>query len=303
MLVDRYGRVITNLRVSITKKCNLNCIYCHQEGCYSKDDYEISSTEIIEICSAFKKMGVRKLKITGGEPLVRKDVVEIISLLPRFDEISMTTNGTLLSNFAFDLKEVGLARVNVSLDTLDEKKYEFITGAPKLKKVIDGIYAAFDAGLLPIKINMVILKGINDNDVERLVEFTKQFNKSKINVILQVIELLDFFKPSLKKYHFDISKIERKFSKNAKKVITRKMHKRKQYIFDNFAIEFVRPVNNSEFCSACNRIRVTADAKIKPCLLRNDNLINIRGLKGDELKKAIFRAVMIREPFFKNNYY
>jgi len=303
MLIDRFGRSITNLRISITERCNLKCIYCHKEGYESKKIDELSPNEIKTICNAFKELGIRKLKITGGEPLIRDDLIDIISILPKFDEISLTTNGTLLSKFAFDLKRAGLNRVNVSLDTLNADKYKLITGYQKLKSVIDGIYAAYDAGLCPIKINMVVLKGINDDEVPELIEFTRQFNKNGINVILQVIELLDLFKPSLKQYYFDVSKIENSIKNNARKVIVRRMHKRKQYIFDDFAIEFVKPVNNPEFCLACNRIRVTADGKIKPCLLRENNLVDIRGLDGDKLKNAIRKAIYLREPFFKGKCY
>ena len=303
MLIDRYGRVITNLRVSVTQKCNLSCIYCHREGHKSVKSKELEPDEIAKICEVFRELGIKKLKITGGEPLIRKDLLEILSVLPDFDEISITTNGTILKKFAFDLKELGVDRVNVSLDTLNEDKYKFITGFSKLKSVVEGIYSAYDAGLHPIKLNMVVLNGINESDVNDLIEFTKQFNKDKISVILQVIELLDIFKPDLRKYYFDITKIELKFKEKAKKIITRRMHKRKQYVFDDFAIEFVKPVNNFEFCSACNRIRVTADGKIKPCLLRNDNLVNVRNLDRDGIKNAILKAVKLREPFFKGKCY
>ncbi|MEM4566618.1 MAG: radical SAM protein, partial [Archaeoglobaceae archaeon] len=116
MLEDLYGRVVTNLRIAVTQRCNLDCIYCHREGEESSGK-EISAERIVEIAKAFHELGVRKLKITGGEPLLRKDICDIISSLPEFDEISMTTNGTLLSKRAIELKESGLDRVNVSLDT------------------------------------------------------------------------------------------------------------------------------------------------------------------------------------------
>ncbi len=293
MLVDRYGRVIRHLRISVTSKCNLKCIYCHMEGELPSDD-EMSVEEIARICKAFYDLGVEKVKITGGEPLLRRDIVDIVQNLPPFREISIVTNGILLSKLAHDLKEAGLNRVNVSLDTLNETKYKLITGKNMLKNVIEGIYAACDAELFPIKLNMVVLRGINDDEIEDLLEFASKFNKDGINVILQLIEVVN-----MPDYYVDLSELESKFSKIAEKVIVRGLHSRRQYIFKNKAVEFVRPFHG-EFCMHCTRIRVTSDGKIKPCLLRNDNLISLRGLSYDETIEAIKKAVALREPFFKN---
>ncbi|HID42754.1 MAG TPA: GTP 3',8-cyclase MoaA [Archaeoglobaceae archaeon] len=297
MLVDRFGRKITNLRIAITNKCNLKCVYCHREGELSPGE-EMNLEEIRKISNAFYRLGIKKVKITGGEPLLRKDVVEIIQSMPEFSEISMTTNGSFLSRRAYELAEAGLSRVNVSLDTLDDKKYSKITGGGEVKKVIDGIYAAYDAGLLPIKVNMVIMKEINEDEVEDLLNFTSGFNRDGINVILQLIELMKMF--GMDKYYVDITPIEEKYSKKARAVVIREMHKRKQYAIDKSVIEFVKPLDNSEFCMHCNRIRVTSNGKVKPCLLRNDNLIDIRNLDKEEMEKAIKDAVMLREPFFCN---
>ena len=293
MLVDRYGRLIRHLRISVTSKCNLSCIYCHMEGENPSDD-ELSVEEIALICKAFYDLGVEKVKITGGEPLLRKDIVEIVQEMPPFKDISIVTNGILLSKLAYDLKDAGLDRVNVSLDTLNESKYKIITGKNMLKNVIEGIYSACDAGLFPIKLNMVVLKGINDDEIEDLLEFASKFNKDGINVILQLIEVVN-----MPEYYVDLSELESRFSKIAEKVIVRGLHGRKQYVFGNKAVEFVRPFHG-EFCMHCTRIRVTSDGKIKPCLLRNDNLIDLRGLSYEEIVEAIKKAVALREPFFKN---
>jgi len=291
VLVDRYGRVIRHLRISITQRCNLNCIYCHREG-EPKGGEELSVEEIAKICKAFYDLGVKKVKITGGEPLIRKDVVDIIQSMPPFEEISLVTNGTLLANIAHDLKEAGLSRVNVSLDTLREDRYKRITGSNKLKRVIEGVYAAYDAGLIPIKLNMVVLKGINDDEIDELLEFSSRFESK---AILQLIEVVN-----MPKYYVDLSEIEEKFSRIADRVIVRGLHGRRQYVIGKKIVEFVRPFHG-EFCMHCTRIRVTSDGKIKPCLLRNDNLIPLKGLSYDEMLKAIKRAVMLREPFFKNH--
>ncbi len=292
MLVDRFNRKITNLRISITSRCNLNCFYCHREG-YDASN-ELTPDEIAEIAKAFKELGVEKLKITGGEPLVRQDIVEIIEKLPEFREISMTTNGIRLSEIAHDLKEAGLDRVNVSLDTLDEKKYSYATRGGRIGKVVSGIETAVDAELTPVKLNMVLIEGFNTDEVDRMVEFAKQF---KGDVIVQFIELVSLNYNG--EGHFDVYSLINKFEKDAREVRIRNMQRRKQFVFDNYAVEFVKPVDNSEFCMACNRIRVTADGKIKPCLMRNDNLVDIRGLRGEDLKKAIVEALSLREPFYR----
>ncbi len=293
MLVDRYGRVIKYLRISVTSKCNLQCIYCHREGETSVGE-EMDVEEITKICRAFYDLGVEKVKITGGEPLLRKDIVEIVQEMPPFKEISMVTNGTKLSKLAHDLKEAGLDRVNVSLDTLREEKYQVITGKKMLRNVIEGIRSAYDAALFPIKLNMVVLKGINDDEVFDLLEFSSKFNENGVNVILQLIEVVG--NPD---YYIDLSGIEWKFEKLAERIVVRGLHGRRQFIFGKKAVEIVRPFHG-QFCMHCTRVRVTSDGKLKPCLMKNDNLIDLRGLSYEETIKAIKRGVALREPFLKN---
>ncbi|RLI75851.1 GTP 3',8-cyclase MoaA [Archaeoglobales archaeon] len=297
MLIDRFGRKITNLRIAITNRCNLRCIYCHHEGEVNFTEKEMEVEEIRRIAKAFYDLGIKKLKITGGEPLLRKDVVDIVNSMPKFKEISITTNGIFLAKLADELRDAGLNRVNVSLDTLDGEKYKWITKNGDIKKVIDGIEAAYNANLTPTKINVVVLKGVNSNEIDDMLKFVSKYNKDGVKVILQVIELLKL--PGLENYYFDISEIERKYAAKAKKMFVRVMHKRKQYLVDEGIVEFVKPLDNTEFCANCNRIRVTSDGKIKPCLLRNDNLIDVKKLEGGELFNAIKKAVLLREPYFK----
>ena len=291
MLVDRYGRPIKHLRISVTSKCNMNCIYCHNEGMKNVGE-DMSLDEIVEICKAFHSLGVEKVKITGGEPLVRRDIVEIVAEMPKFKEISMVTNGYYLSKFAEELKEVGLDRVNVSLDTLNPETYKFITGVNGLEKVLNGIESAYNAGLTPIKLNMVVMKGVNDHEIEDILNYTTKFNKNGINVILQLIEIVGF-----DNYYFPLDDVEEKFKNLAKVVITRNLHARRQYILGDKAVEFIRPFH-AKFCMHCTRMRVTADGKLKPCLMR-DVEVDVRGLKGEELFKAIRKAVELREPYVK----
>jgi cyclic pyranopterin phosphate synthase len=302
MLTDEYGRVVTNLRIAITNRCNLNCFYCHKEGEKAPKN-EVPAERILEIVNAFYELGVRKVKLTGGEPLLRKDIFDIISEMPDFKEVSLTTNGILLEKVAHELKECGLDRVNVSLDTLKPEKYRFITGGGDVKKVIAGIEAACEANLTPVKVNMVLMKGINESEVDELLDFTRKFNYDDVRAILQIIELLKT--PEMEKYYYDISGLEEKYAQMSKEIRIRAMHRRKQYWIEDVTrgitsvIEFVKPLDNSEFCRNCNRMRVTSDGKLKMCLLR-DETIDVSDLHGEELMKAIKYAVSLRKPYFSH---
>ncbi|MCD1294841.1 GTP 3',8-cyclase MoaA [Methanocella sp. CWC-04] len=292
-LVDAYSRKISSLRISITNRCNLKCLYCHNEGEQDSGN-EITVEEIARLARITSKYGVDKIKFSGGEPLVRKDFEDILRALPPMRDVSVTTNGTLLAKRAKGLKESGLNRVNVSLDTLSKDRFGFITRCDNshFDRVLDGISAAIDAGLTPVKINMVYLKDINENEMEDMIDFVR--NKP---LVLQVIELMNF--QGVFKYHADVSAFERSLKERADKMVCREMHRRTKYYLDGAEVEVVRPIDNSEFCMNCNRLRVTSDFKLKPCLLRNDNLVDVRGLSDEELEERLKYAVSIREPFFK----
>lgn len=290
-LKDTYGRTVTNLRISLTPECNLRCIYCHAEGEVNPKE-QMSTEEIAELMQVAAKFGIRSIKFTGGEPMLRPDLLDIIRAVPPGIESSMTTNGTLLAGKAAALREAGLSRVNVSLDTLRPDRYREITGRDQLDRVLAGIRAAIDAGLTPVKLNMVLLEGINDDEFDDFMEFVR----GNRNLILQVIELMDFHGC---KFHGDVDGVERDLNTRAEQIVTRRMHHRKKYCLDDAEVEVVRPLHNTEFCEFCNRLRVTSDGKLKPCLLRSDNLIPIRGKHGEDLEAAFREAVSIREPFFR----
>jgi len=291
LLKDPYGRTVTNLRISLTHKCNLRCIYCHAEG-EVQPQTEMTLDEISELMETGAKFGIKSIKFTGGEPMLRSDIVGIVQAVPEGLESSMTTNGTLLADKVYELKEAGLSRVNISLDSLRPERYQRIAGRACLDDVLAGITAALDAGLTPVKLNMVLLDGINDDEVDDFLAFVR----SRSDLILQVIELMEFNKC---RYHGDVDGIERDLKVRARQIITRRMHHRKKYCLDGAEVEVVRPLHNTEFCSYCNRLRVTSDAKLKPCLLRNDNLVDVRGAHGKELEDLFREAVRRREPFFK----
>ena len=290
-LKDSYGRPVTNLRISLTSRCNLSCIYCHAEG-EKNPDAEMSTQEIIDIMNVAAKFGIRSIKFTGGEPLIRPDILEIIRSVPKGIESSITTNGILLADMAADLKHAGLRRVNVSLDSLNPETYKRITGSDRVNEVLAGIDAALKVGLTPVKLNMVVLHGINDQEVDDFLAFVR----GNHNLVLQLIELMHF---NNCEYHGDLNGVECNLAARSKQILTRRMHHRKKYCLDGAEVEVVRPLHNTEFCAFCNRLRVTSDGKLKPCLLRTDNHVTIRGKKGADLEALFCEAVARREPFFK----
>lgn len=271
---DKFGRAIDCLRISVTQRCNLSCIYCHHEGEINPGP-ELSPMEIKEIVEVFSEMGIRKVKITGGEPLVRTDILEIvkkISGINGIEEVSMTSNGLKLNDLAADLKKAGLSRINIGCDSMTSV-------LPKnIKKVKKGLAAVRDVGLDPIKINMVVLKGINEGDIEKMIDFARDNQ-----VILQLIELIDVNKSYYQKHFFPLDSIELELEKKAHQVRTRKMQARKQYFLDGVVVEIVRP-NKKGFCLKCPKIRLTSDGRIKPCLMRQDNLTVF------ENKDSIYKA-------------
>jgi cyclic pyranopterin phosphate synthase len=289
-LTDHYGRRVTNLRISLTQRCNLNCIYCHAEG-EKNPERELSADQIAEVLRVAQGLGIRSVKFTGGEPLMRQDLTNIIASVPPGMESSLTTNATLLADRAHELKAAGLSRVNVSLDTMDPVRYEKIAGSPMLGEALAGIDAALAAGLTPVKINMVVLSGINEDEVDIFIDYVRD----NPDLVLQLIELMNFRDCD---HHGDVKGIEERIAAMADRVETRRMHHRKKYFVRGAEVEVVRPLHNTEFCGFCNRLRLTSDGKLKPCLLRSDNLVDIRGLHGKELEDAFRQAVEARSPYF-----
>ncbi len=303
MITDSYGRPIESLRVSVTQRCNLNCLYCHREGEYPNDHVEMTPEEIQKIVRIVSSFGVTKVKLTGGEPLLRNDITSIvhgIREINEIEEISMTTNGILLQKLAKHLKEDGLSRVNISLDTLNPKTFKTITGVDSLEHVILGIKEAVKAGLNPVKINMVPLQAINDSEIPNMMRFAREND-----LILQLIELHTSEEDEkYRRYRVAIDDIEASMEKEAVKIDVRSMHHRKVYTMsDGTKVEIVKPMHNTEFCRYCNRLRVTSDGRLKPCLFRTDNLVNFmeamrEGASEESLKNLFLLAVRQRRPYF-----
>ena len=301
--LDKFERPIISLRITLTNRCNVNCLYCHHDGMVKSKD-EMTADEVYTICKVAKNLGVKKIRLSGGEPLLKKDIVETVRKINSLDfkDISMTTNGILLEKYARDLKDAGLDRVNVSLDTLNRETFEFITKKDYLEDAKKGILKAVEVGMYPVKINMVIMKDINQNEIDDMFEFCKENG-----IVLQLIELIESESCDDDKfsedYHYKLDDIESELADMADEVHERKfMQGRKKYYIDGGEIEVVKPVDNSTFCANCSRLRITPDGKIKPCLLRNDNLVELishvrNGESEEELEKIFINGINNREPF------
>jgi len=301
---DPFKRPVISLRISITGRCNVNCLYCHHDGILPQA-YEMTPEEIFQISRIARDIGIEKIRLSGGEPLIRPDIVEIVEKISSlgFKDVSITTNGTLMERYADKLVEAGLNRVNVSLDTLNPETYRFITSQDYLESAKRGIKAAAQAGMDPVKVNMVVMKDINHEEIWDMFEFCKEHG-----AVLQLIELLktescpdtDF----IEEYHYEMDALEDELAQAADEVKTRAfMQDRKKYFVDDGEIEIVKPMDNTEFCKNCTRLRITPDGKIKPCLLRNDNLVDIiqairEGKSSEELKQIFIDAIDNREPFY-----
>ncbi len=297
---DNFGRYVKNLRISITSRCNLNCVYCHREG-NTGARKEMTADEMAKITGICAPFGINKVKITGGESTIRQDLTEIIekiSGIPGIEEVSMTTNATFDTDWSM-LREAGLRRVNISLDTLDKNKYSTLicSGFP-IEKVMSNIKSArrvFEV----VKLNMVVMKGVNENEIDGMIEFSKNNG-----IVLQLIELIDSDKEFFNKYFYGLSGIEKEFDEKATQIIQRKfMQNRKKYVIRGAEVEIVHPMHNTGFCKNCTRMRITSDGKFKPCLMRNNNLIDFltpmrAGAGDDELKKLFLEVVKKRKPYF-----
>jgi cyclic pyranopterin phosphate synthase len=304
VLVDGYGRPLLNLRIALTKPCNLHCSFCHAEGEDKnvEDSVEMTAEEVVRIARIAVNLGVSKIKLTGGEPLLRKDILQIvkgIAALPGLEELSMTTNGTLLEPLAKELRASGLKRVNINLPTLDGETYCKLTGG-RLENVLGGVKAAVEAGLNPVKLNMLVLKGVNDSHVLEMMDFA-----GKIGAVLQLIELepVNVSSEYYRAFHKPLDEYEEMLRHKAIRVETRKyMQNRRVYHLPDVKVEVVHPIENTEFCMHCTRLRVTSDGKLKPCLMRNDNTVDVltpmRKWASDEELMALFRlANQRRQPF------
>ena len=304
VLKDNYGRPLLNLRIALTRPCNLHCSFCHAEGedKLAENHVEMTADEVVRIAKVAVRLGVSRIKLTGGEPLLRKDIVQIvrgIASIPGLEELSMTTNGTLLEPLARELRANGLKRVNINLPTIDGEIYCKLTGG-RLQNVLDGVKAAVEAGLNPVKLNMLVLRGVNDFQVAEMIDFARE-----VGAVLQLIELepINISSEYYATYHRPLDEYEEMLKQKAVKIETRKyMQNRRIFHLQDVKVEVVHPIENTDFCWHCTRLRVTSDGKLKPCLMRNDNTVDIltpmrNGATDKELVELFKLANQRRQPY------
>lgn len=290
---DKFNREINYLRISITDLCNLRCTYCVGDKVVEKKCHEniISPERIREIVSSAVKLGINKVRITGGEPLVRNGVVEIcryIKGIPGINELCLTTNGVLLEKFAQELFDAGVSKLNISLDTLSPEKYHRITRVGDIDDVLRGIKKAKEVGFKDIKINAVLIGGFNDDEIKDFADFA-----IKNNLTVRFIELMPIGESKKLDHSSFISNNailqalpDLKFDKNDGVSILYKLNDK------GAKIGLISPLSNI-FCKDCSRLRLTSDGKLRPCL-HSPLEINTTGLEGDELFEAIKKAVLLK---------
>ena len=291
---DNFGREIDYLRVSITTRCNLNCIYCGKEDC-DKKEQELPVAAFRTLVRAFAKCGIKKVRITGGEPLVRADVCEIVEAICQtegIETLGLTTNGVLLEQFAAPLANAGLDSVNISLDSTDGSTYRHLTGADVLDKVLRGIEAAQKAGLSKIKINAVLMRGVNDAGAKDLIALAKE---SPIDV--RFIELMPFSgigeaddrritgDELLERFPF-LQPMESQENATAR-----------YYTAEGFRgrIGLISPVTH-KFCDSCCRVRLLSDGRLKPCLAYEESYDLMPYMENETALIARIRQIIAEKP-------
>ena len=302
VLLDPFSRRIEYIRLSVADKCNLRCFYCLPENFKSFElpDHWLTFDEIERVIEAFTELGVARVRITGGEPLVRKNLpllAQRLHALPGLDDLSLSTNAVLLGRYAHELHNAGVARLNVSLDSLDESRFEKITGG-SLQPVLDGLMAAKQSGFQPIKINMVAMKGINDDEFERMVEFCLEHDFT-----LRLIETMPVGDTGMKasNHYLDLQQVREQLSKRFDLIPgvmpgggpARYM----QLKGTKLRIGFITPMSQ-HFCETCNRVRLSVDGTLYLCL-GQDHRYELRpllrqGVSDDGLKNAIIEAIAIK---------
>lgn len=299
-MIDSFGREINYLRISLTDRCNLRCSYCMPEkGIEEKLDHDeiLSLEETYRIAKVFVELGVNKIRLTGGEPLVRKGIVELVALLSKLDglkDLAMTSNGLLLKEMAQPLKEAGLNRINISLDSLDPEKYREITRGGDLEKVLAGIEEAKRVGLSPIKINTVLIGGFNDDEIMDLIDLTKD---EEIDV--RFIELMPIGEAANWAQQNFISNNE--ILKRAKNLVAVKKEDPSSpanyYKIPGYKgkVGIINPIS-CKFCEDCNRVRLTSRGKLKLCLHSNMEIDLKDYLHSDQaLKDKILESIQKKE--------
>ena len=301
-LIDPFGRRIEYVRLSVTDKCNLRCFYCMPKGFndFEQPEHWLTFDEIERVIKAFTELGVARVRLTGGEPLVRKGMAELsqrLTALPGLNDLSLSTNATLLDKQAGDLKHAGISRINVSLDSLDHERFKAITGG-ELQPVLDGLMAAKQAGFSPIKINMVAMKGINDDEFEDMVNFCIEHDFT-----LRFIETMPMGATGedATDHYCDLQMVKKQLAKRFDLIPgvmpgggpARYM----QVKNTNLRIGFITPISQ-HFCDTCNRVRLSVDGTLYLCLGQDDKVelrpLLRQGISDEELKTALIDAISLK---------
>ena len=311
-LIDRCNRKISYLRVSVTDRCNLRCVYCMPPGGIKPLRHEdiLRFEEIEEIVRCGIDWGIDKVRITGGEPLVRKGVVYLVETLANLKgvrDLSMTTNGVPLKDYARDLKNAGLQRINVSLDSLDANKFQRITKVEKLSFVLDGIEEAIKMGLEPVKINVVVMKGINDDEV---LDFAKMSLDRPLHIRFIEYMPLGYKGFAKEDKFFPTSQIKERLRELGELIPAevRGAGPAKPFRFKKSlgTVGFITPMSE-HFCATCNRLRLTADGRLYPCLFSDygvDIKTPLRTGAGHREIRELFEEALRNKPekhFIKGN--
>lgn len=290
-MTDNYGREITYMRMSVTELCDLRCRYCMPENgiCKMSEELLLTEEEMINAVRAAASLGIRKIRITGGEPLVKKNIVSICqnaAAVPGIEEVCITTNGLKLPQLAVPLKEAGVKRINMSLDTLNAEKYAYITRRGTLAQAAEGLRAALRAGFEKIKINTVLVGGFNDDEIRPLAELTMRYPLD-----IRFIELMPMYDSgdfgaeafiSNERVLEVLPELQRVSPDGSVARLYKLPHAKGN-------IGLISPVS-AHFCAECNRIRLTSDGKLKPCLHSSDE-ISIKGLNMEQMREQMTRAI------------
>jgi len=301
-LTDRFGRVHDYLRISVTDRCNLRCVYCMpEEGVEFADSASLLSYDhIVEVVEAGAALGITKLRITGGEPLVRPRLDELVgrlSAIPGIKDIALTTNGIYLAKHAEALRKAGLKRVNISLDTLDAARFQFIARRGGLSRVLEGIEAAGKAGFDPIKLNCVLLKGVNEDEI---AAFLKLAYEQPLHVRFIEYMPIGHADDNWRNHYLPLSRVMEIANEQGYE-IARRDNVHGNGPSDDWQMKdgrgsfgLIHPISD-HFCKSCNRLRLTADGNIKPCLYWVDEL-NVKDAIGDPLamQRLLLRAMDIK---------
>jgi GTP 3',8-cyclase len=302
-LIDPFGRTIEYVRLSVTDRCDLRCFYCLPKG--YKDFEEpgewLSFTEIERVIKVFGELGVSRIRITGGEPLVRKNLPELaqrLSTLPGIEDLSLSTNAVQLKRYAAQLKRANVSRLNVSLDSLDADRFKSITNGGKLEKVIDGLMAAKAAGFHPIKINTVLMKGVNDDEAEDLVEFC-----IKHGFTLRFIETMPMGNTGrdATNHYLNLQEIKSRLAQKHQLIPSMMPGggpaRYVKVAGTDLKIGFITPISQ-HFCETCNRVRLAADGTLYLCLGQADK-VELRpllreGISNEQLKQVIIDSIALK---------